>query len=133
MRRVLFFPTADSRKLTGEERRLPARHDLEDDVWLLIEELILGPAAPDLDRILPRKAHIEGVMFRDGTLYLNLSKDMILTDESTQYGLDDMILAVGNAVLFNFPRIKQLFIFVDGQQPGSEYEQGLELSLEQLN
>ncbi|GAH70672.1 unnamed protein product, partial [marine sediment metagenome] len=58
-------------------------------------------------------------MLRDGTLYLNLSKDMILTDDSPQYGLDDMILAVGNAVLFNFPRIKQLFIFVDGQQPGS--------------
>ncbi len=132
VKRVLFFPELNSENLSGEERYLPPGKFLEDNVKLLLEEVILGPADPAHERILPRSVDIESIMVRNGTLYLDLSREIIFSASEVNYSLDKMIGAVGSAVLFNFPQIDKLFLFINGQIPGERYAEGIHLNMKLL-
>ncbi len=124
-KRILFFPQFSSKELAGEERLLPAGKSLERDIQLLVEEIILGPIVPTHERILPKNVRLESLIVRDGIVYLDLSKELIFANMDMNHGLDEMIRAVGNSVLFNFPNTNKLFIFVNGQVPGEEYKEGV--------
>ena len=125
-RRILFFPEIGSEKLSGEKRFLPSRKTLEEDVQFLLEEAILGPANPIHERILPKEVHLKSVITHQGTIYVDLSREMIFAEKELHLSLDEMIQAIGNIVLFNFPGVKHLFIFVDGRQPGRLYTDGVQ-------
>ncbi len=119
-KRVLFFPQGEARKLAGETRFLPRRRNIEDNIQLLLEELILGPATPNYQRVVPQDLEIESVILKQTSLYINFSQEMIFAAASLHQTLDEMIQAVGKSVLYNFPRVKKLYVFVEGQLPGEE-------------
>lgn len=118
-RRVLFFPVFGTIDLDGEERFFPRQDTLEADIELTVQELILGPKEPEHIRVLPSDVRIDSIMYRDGTLYCNLSKEMLTNDTASPYNLEEMVQAVGNSILFNFPRLKHVHLFVNGQIPDS--------------
>jgi hypothetical protein len=124
-KRVLFFPQGEARKLAGETRFLPRRRSLEDNIELLLEELILGPATPNYLRVVPQDLEVQNVILKQGTLYINFSREMLSAAAAMNRTIDEMIQAVGNSVLYNFPRVKKLYVFVEGQLPGEDAEGGI--------
>ena len=62
--RVLFFPLYRSSECRGEERYLPRKDTVEQEVELLIREILLGPFDVDLVPVLPRDGKVRTVMLR---------------------------------------------------------------------
>jgi hypothetical protein len=114
-RRTLFFPEISSPKLVGETRFLPRRGSLERDVQLLVEEAILGPELPMHRPLLPRETRLVSVLARQGRVYLSLSRGLLR--EEAAFAPEQALQALGNVLLFNFPRIRHLELLIEGQVP----------------
>ena len=121
-RRVLFFPRFGTIQIDGEERYLPKRATLEENVELFLKELVLGPKEHGHLRLFPPEVRIESVLLRDRVLYVNLSEDALFKKGSVPLNVDEMVQAAGNNVLFNFRNLKDVYIFVDGQIPANVAE-----------
>jgi hypothetical protein len=124
-KRVLFFPRGETRKLYGETRFLPRQRSMEENIHLLLEEIILGPATPNSQRLVPQELEVESVILNQNTLYINFSREMIFAAASLNLTVAEMIQAVGNSVLFNFPRLKNLYVYIEGQLPDESPEGGI--------
>ena len=116
-RRVLFFPTLSGTKLVGEERLVPLKKG-EAALQVLLDEIILGPVLPNHVRILPKETRVTSLLWRKDSIYVNFSNHILFTDTETNYPCEDILQAVGNSILFNFPSTEHLYIFIDGQIPG---------------
>ena len=121
-RRVLFYPRFGTIQLGGEERYLPKRATLEENIELFLKELVLGPIEHGHLRLFPPEVRIESVLSRDRILYVNLSEDALFKEGSVPLNVDEMVQAAGNNVLFNFRNLKEVYIFVDGQIPANVAE-----------
>jgi len=115
-RRVLFFPTVSSARLVGEERLIPLKEG-EDAVHILLAELILGPVLPNHVRILPKETRVSSLLWRKDSVYVNFSNHILFAGGEVISSYAEILHAVGNSILFNFPRVKHLYIFIDGQIP----------------
>lgn len=115
-RRVLFFPTVSSARLVGEERLVPLKKG-EAAIRILLDEIILGPVLPDHVRILPKETRITSLLWRRDSVYVNFSNHILLTRGEINYSYEEILHAIGNSILFNFPGVKRLYIFIDGQIP----------------
>ena len=122
--RVLFFPETSSGKLVGERRFLPPRRGLTSQIELYVQELILGPADPLLDRIVPAEVDLLSVITRQGKVYISLSRDILTLRPDARLSFDQTLQAIANGVLYNFPQIRSLHLLVEGQLPGEEYADG---------
>ena len=130
--RVLFFPGLDTAKLSGESRFLPRRSSLEGRVRLLAEEVVLGPSAPTLRRYLPRELEIQSVIVRQGVAYVSVSRHLLQGTEHYRGTAEDALQALANTILYNAPRIRKLYLLVDGQLPRGMGEQGFDFSRKAL-
>jgi hypothetical protein len=124
VQRVLFFPQFQERKLVGEQRFLPRRGGLEGNVELYLEELILGPARPALDRVVPKNVRLLSVIARHGTVYASFSREIITGRTGASLSLAEELQSIANGLLFNFPQIHSLFLLVEGQLPGEQFADG---------
>ncbi len=116
-RRTLFFPSLGSSLLSGEERLLPLRSGQEANLRLLVEEVILGPAQSAHLRVLPRRTRLDSLILRHGSMHLSLSREALFSDGEGLESIQDAIQAVGDTVWFNFPRLRHVYIYIDGQVP----------------
>ena len=115
--RVLFFPVQAGRGMVAEERLLPRHGRLEQDVAELAEGVLLGPTRHDALRIFPRGASVLSSMLRGRTLYINLSSRLLLEDPEVPLKGQDALTAFARTLRFNFPRLRQIVFFIDGQSP----------------
>ena len=122
--RVLFFPEDTTGKLVGERRFLPPRSGLTSQIELYVQELILGPSSPFLTRIVPREVRLRSVITRDGDVYVSLSREIIELQPDAPLSFDQSLQAIANGVLYNFPRVRDLYLLVEGQIPGERYVDG---------
>ena len=122
--RVLFFPESTTGRLVGERRFLPPRRGVTANVELYVQELILGPADPLLDRVVPRDVTLQSVLSRQGEVYVGLSKEIIDLSPEAAMSFDRAMQAIANGVLYNFPHVKRLYLLVEGQIPGERYADG---------
>jgi len=122
--RVLFFPESTTGRLVGERRFLPPRRGVTANVELYVQELILGPADPLLDRVVPRDVTLQSVLSRQGEVYVGLSKEIIDLSPAAAMSFDGAMQAIANGVLYNFPHVKRLYLLVEGQIPGERYADG---------
>ena len=113
--RVLFFPDEDGQKILGELRRLPVRENLDGNLELYIDELILGPGEIDLYRLFPEGVRLESLLLDGSILYLGFSENLVTTAENVPLSLNGIITAVADAVVFNFPEIKEVKISIGGE------------------
>ena len=120
MRRVLFFPNETTLSLRGEYRKIRLHEDGEEDVHQVLKELILGPMELRSGRVLPINAKIRSVILRDRMLYIDFAVDILFPKNRSELTIDDMVAAVKQTVFFNFPRIKEIFVFIDGRLLKSE-------------
>jgi len=122
--RVLFFPESTTGRLVGERRFLPPRRGVTANVELYVQELILGPADPLLDRVVPRDVTLQSVLSRQGEVYVGLSKEIIDLSPEAAMSFDRAMQVIANGVLYNFPHVKRLYLLVEGQIPGERYADG---------
>ena len=122
--RVLFFPEASTGRLVGERRFLPPRTGLTPQIELYVQELILGPANPLLTRIVSREVRLRSVIARDGQVYVNLSRQIIERQPDAPLSFDQSLQTIANGILYNFPKVRDLYLLVDGQIPGEKYADG---------
>jgi len=122
--RVLFFPESPTGKLVGERRFLPPRNGLTPQIELYVRELILGPSNPRLARIVSREVRLRSVIGRDGKVYVNLSREIIERQPDALLSFDQSLQTIANGVLYNFPKVRDLYLLVDGQIPGEQHADG---------
>ena len=120
-RRVLFFPELSTvgapLRLMGEVRYVPYRADAGGDLRVLVEETILGPADHRVHRLLPRSAEVISAHVRGGTAYLNLSHHVWLAPTPVPSSGAERIVALTDAIRFNFPRLREVRMLIEGQEP----------------
>jgi hypothetical protein len=126
--RVLFFPETATGQLVGERRFLPPRRGLTANVELYLQELILGPADPLLNRVVPRDVTLQSVLSRQGEVYVSLSKEIVDLSTDAALSFDQAMQTIASGVLYNFPHVKRLYLLVEGQLPGEHYADGFTLA-----
>jgi hypothetical protein len=116
--RVMYFPSIAGRhKLLAEQRAIPRHGSLEMDVTELAEGVLLGPMNHDATRLFPRGATVLSAMMNGRTLYLDLSPQVLTPDPDAPLKAQDALNALSRAVKFNFPRVRDVVFFIDGQLP----------------
>ena len=111
-RYVLFFPSEITREWTGEARDIYHTGDTEESVRVLLKELALGPIGLRLDETVPKGTRIRAVLLRDNTLYLDFTAH--LAEPGRQLSFPEMLAGIRKTVLYNFPSIENVVIYVEG-------------------
>ena len=115
---VLFFPSEASSEWLGEGRNIPHMDTTEESVHELLKELTLGPIRLRLGLALPRDTRVRSVVLSDGTLYVDFSEHLVLAVSSLSTPFPETLEAVRKSVLFNFPSIDEVVLFVHGYPTG---------------
>ncbi|GEM_PF-970601 len=125
-RRVLFFPELKSLKLSGEVRYLPKRNDMESEIELLLKELILGPSREDHLMLVSRNVKLLSMIVKNREVFVNFSSDILFEVAQNRLGLNETFSAIADSIIFNFPTIRRVYFFIEGQIPkGTDYVKGL--------
>jgi hypothetical protein len=124
VRRVLFFPSTETRsaegkavRLVAEERFLPRHRDADRDARELVEAALLGPARHGAAPLFPPKATVNTLMVRRGVLYVDLSAPAAIPDPLAPLPLGEAAAALRRTIRFNFPWVREVAFSVDGQAP----------------
>jgi len=114
IRKAFLFESFDSGRICIEERKFPLmnNHKLLD---LFIDELLLGPENPRYRSVFPQKTHTIFCFFKDKTLFVNFSGDIINTDIGSSE-LDIGFVLFRKNILHNFKYIKNIKMFADGHE-----------------
>lgn len=139
VKRILFFPQISSNKLIGEERYLPNRNNLEKNIELLLEEIILGPSQYKSKTVaaVPRNTELESILVDKDTAHLSFSNEILFLDENSPLKPREVLQAIANSIIFNFPHISRVFIYIHGQplleygsteEEGKEFNEGIQFS-----
>ncbi|MGA2480138.1 MAG: GerMN domain-containing protein [Spirochaetia bacterium] len=115
--RILFFPSHSGRRMVAEERLLPRHWSRERDVTELVEGVLLGPTGHDALRIFPRGASVLSALIHGHTLYLDLSPRVLGEDPEVPLHGEEALSALSRSIRFNFPRLREIVISIDGQIP----------------
>jgi hypothetical protein len=91
---------------------------VEGDLEELVNGVILGPVSHDSARLLPRDTTVRALFLRGRVMYLDLSAEAVLTGND-DYPLrgEAALEALRKTIRFNFPRVREVFLLVDGQIP----------------
>ena len=118
---ILFFPL-DSQTGRDAEIRMIHRHRGEDyRLKRFISELILGPVELKLNPFIPAETKLKSMIHDSQTLYLDFNRHFLDVSGGIPLNYEEKIEFVKENILFNFSGIKEIFITVEGQVPGSEY------------
>ena len=111
---VLFFPSETTFEWTGEARNIPHKKEVEDSVHELLKELTLGPIRLRLENVLPPDTGLRSVLLREDVLYIDFTEHLAIFNAGMSVSFDTMLEGVKKSVLFNFPAINDIIIFVGG-------------------
>lgn len=112
--RVVFYPNERTLELEGELRRIPHRGNREEDLYLLIREILLGPAEISHTHIAPRSTKIRTVIYRGRVLYADFSTDIIFEDRQRPVPFDLTMEGIRKTIMFNYPGIESIIITIGG-------------------
>jgi hypothetical protein len=114
---ILTFPQEITRQQEKEVRFLPFGWDGEHNMLLLVREVLLGPARNVHLRLFSRKAEVNTVLERDGTIYVDLAKSSFIPDPDVLYSPQMSLDVLEKTLLDNFNNLKSVKFFVDGHAP----------------
>jgi len=115
--RVLFFPSDTGTRLVAEQRFVPRSRGLEGQVGTLVDDVLLGPMNPDAVRLFPRGVTVNAVLIQGRTAYLDLSQRLLAEDPEIPLHGKAALDALERSIRFNFPRLHEVVISIDGQPP----------------
>jgi hypothetical protein len=111
---VLFFPSETTDEWIGEARNIHHTREIEKSIQALLQELALGPITLRLEPALPKGTGVRSVLLRERTVYLNFTAHLAVLEAGFQISFDAMLAGVRKSVLYNFPTIDEVVIYVDG-------------------
>jgi hypothetical protein len=126
-RRTFLFYNIDSGVVIVENRLLPvSRGARELDITRYVEEALLGPVSSNTMPLFPRETRLRSLLYRNGTVYLDLSEEAALPPpEGGEVFLNMKTLYAG--IRRNFPYIRELRFFIAGKaayaEAGAEFRQ----------
>ena len=110
---VLWFPDSKG-SLHGELRRVPVKWRVENRAELVASELLLGPKTLSLKPDFQPGVRVETVMYREGRLYLDISKEAALQDaKNLKTGLAAMERSLRAAI----PIVRRFTVTIGGIEP----------------
>jgi len=115
--RTLFFPGTTDVTLSGERRLVPRSADRNRELYLVVQELILGPAEIRHGRLVPRNTRISSLAIVDSTVYVDLSPDMMFGEDEVRVDVADGLAGVEGTLLYNFRWLEQVVLTIGGQEP----------------
>ena len=117
VQRVLYFPREHGAGLVTEARFVTRHSGLADNVSELVESVLLGPTRHDAARLFPRGGSVRAALIRGHTLFLDLSSRILEEDPEVPLKGNDAIAALNRSIRFNFPRLRDTVVYIDGQVP----------------
>ncbi len=121
--RVLFFPGARTARVSGELRSLPALGDTRDDLRLLLNEVILGPAEIQHGRLVPRGTQVRSLIVNDGIAFVNFNEVILFEAPDQQLALEEVFDVLRRTIRYNFRSIERVVFTVNGQLPSQPFFQ----------
>ena len=115
--RILYFPREHGRGVVAEPRFLTRRASLEGNVTELVNGVLLGPARHDAARAFARGGTVRAAMIRGHTLYLDLTARVLAGDPDVPLGAAEALEILSRSIRFNFPRVHEIVLYLDGQLP----------------
>jgi hypothetical protein len=115
-RLLLFFPEKFSGKLIGEERFVKNGKDTVQKLKSLFEELLLGPSLPESSPIFSKETEVISLVLVKNHVYLNFSKEILFPDRKLPLDIAGGLKACINSLKFNFPSIKYITFFIQGEE-----------------
>ncbi len=121
--RTFFFPEVKTKRQDGgirfsaEERIIPRQKRRLDNIRLVVEEIILGPLSHNHSRLVSPEVVLYSLVLDQNKLFLNLSGEILNSAPHSTLAPEAQIQAMGNTILFNFPFLKKVYVFIEGQIP----------------
>ena len=115
--RTLFFPGTTEAYLTGERRLVPRSDDRTRELYLVVQELILGPARIRHGRLVPRSTRISSVALAGKTAYVDLSPEMIFGEQEVRLDVQQGLRGIESTLLYNFRWLDRVVVTIGGQEP----------------
>ncbi|MBR5916052.1 MAG: GerMN domain-containing protein [Spirochaetia bacterium] len=115
--RTLFFVEPVSKAVVMEHRLIAEKHDLELNVELLIKDELLGPSLLVRDSVFPKRTRLNHVLLRDNILYADLSIEAMFPSAHSGLNFKDSIQILEKTISFNFPKIENIVVTIDGSIP----------------
>jgi len=121
--RTFFFPEIKTQRrnsgirFSGEERIIPRQKRRLDNIRLVIEEIILGPLSHKHSRLVSPEVTLYSLVLDQNKLFLNLSGEILNSAPHSTLPPEVQIQAIGNTILYNFPFLKKVYVFIEGQIP----------------
>lgn len=116
-RQVLFFPEYRSSECVGEQRVLPTKPTVEQEIELLVKEILLGPFDVNSVAVLPQESILQTIMLRENRLFLDFSIHVIFQENESRLSFDEALACVRKTITFNYPQIEKIVFTVNGEQP----------------
>lgn len=104
-------------ELSGEQRLVPRSSDPQKELYLVVEELILGPAEIRHGRLLPRETRISSLALSGATVYVDLSPEMIFGEEEVRVNVPQGLSGIEQTLLYNFRWLEKIVLTIGGQEP----------------
>lgn len=114
-RTVLYFPREIGGGIAEEVRSLPWSWEREANAELLVKEVLLGPARHENVRLFARTAQVKHVLFRNDTLYIDLTISSLFPDVDVVYSPRKALDVLKQTILTNLRDCSKVVITVDGQ------------------
>jgi hypothetical protein len=115
--RTLFFPGTTDTRLSGERRLVPRVRAGERKVYLVVEELVLGPIEIKHGRLLPRSTEVNFVAISGTTAYIDVSTDILFPGAEVRVDVTTSIAGIRDSVLYNFRWLDEVEVTIGGQVP----------------
>lgn len=112
-RRVFIFPSADNGKYILEYRYLPEK-PVQGDINLYVDEILLGSGVERTKMLFTPGTKAESCFLRNGTLYVNLTADLLAMGNGV-VDIKDGIDLLKENIQNNFHKVKKVEVFVDGK------------------
>jgi hypothetical protein len=115
-RRTFVFYTFDRGAVLVEDRMLPRSASREEDITHYVEEALLGPVSLEAAPLFARGTRLRSLIFRDGTVYGDLSQSAALPVPEAKTDVFDGMLALNQGIRRNFSHAADVRLFIEGNE-----------------
>jgi hypothetical protein len=113
-RRSFVFYNIDSGEIIVEQRMLRNAGSPEDDIIRYVEEALLGPFSRDAQLLFPRGTRLRSLLYRDGTVFVNLSSEAVMPVDVSAGSLRSF-RTLNSGITRNFPSVGEVRFFIEGR------------------
>lgn len=111
----LYFNQKDTNTLIPEARRIDVKELTKDPYNTLIKLLIQGPKNEGLEKVIPEGTKINKIELKNGTIYLDLSKEFIENHKGGAEAESRTIYSIVNT-LTGLNEVEAVKILIDGKE-----------------